>query len=90
MIFICPKMLINNIAYPDGICLEKCLLEVSPPEKILMKEKLSALLTGNKQAFEDILIHQFEWMTLEQVLTPLFWGGEGIILGGVSRYENAR
>ena len=46
-----------------------------------MKEKLSALLTGNKQAFEDILIHQFKWMTLQQVLTTLFWGGEDIILG---------
>ena len=32
------------------------LSEVSPLEKILMKEKLSALLSGNKQAFEDILI----------------------------------
>ena len=48
------------------------LSEFSQLEKILMKEKLSALLTGNKQTFEDILIHQFEWMTLEQVLIPLF------------------
>ena len=31
------------------------LSEVSPLEKILTKEKLSALMTGNKQAFEDIL-----------------------------------
>ena len=64
MIFMLENV-INNIAHPNGICLEKYLFE-----KFLCRKKINERKTGNKQAFEDILIYQLDWMTLEQASPP--------------------